>query len=117
MVAAVAPALTFSGRLIATRPSTFLRIHLEAARPTPAPGEYIGRLCSRVGWRDCTLTILPDDASVVWCRPRPAAPIDVVGEEIEIQLTHVMLPREAPDRVKTCQHSPAWESSPTRGFL
>jgi hypothetical protein len=90
MAATAAPTLTFTGALVAVRPSTFLRIHLAAARPKPAPGEYIGRLCSRVGWRDCTLTVLADDASVVWCRPRPAAPVDLVGEAVQVQLTHVM---------------------------
>ena len=93
MVAAAAPGLTFRGRLIATRPSTLLRIHLEAALPTPVPGEYIGGGCCGGGGRDCTFTVLAGDASIVWCRPRPAAPIDVVGEEVEVQLTHVMTPR------------------------
>jgi hypothetical protein len=90
MAATVAPTLTFTGSLVAVRPSTFLRLRLDAARPTPAPGQYIGRLRSHVGWRECTLTVLADDASVVWCRPRPAAPLDLVGEEVQVQLTHVL---------------------------
>jgi len=76
---------TITGRLVATRPSTFLRVRLATA---PPPGEYTGRLRSHVGWRLCSISVLADDATLVCCRPRPAAPLDVVGEEVEVEFTH-----------------------------
>ena len=76
---------TITGRLVATTPSTFLRVRLDAA---PPPGEYVGRLRSHVGWRRCSISVLTDDASLVCCRPRPAAPHDVVGEEIDLEFTY-----------------------------
>jgi len=80
--------MTFTGRLVATRPSTLLRIRLDTA---PPPGEYVGRLRSHVGWRTCSISVLTDDASLVSCRPRPAAPRDVVGEEVDVELTQVAI--------------------------
>ena len=85
-----APPLTFDGRLMAVRPSTFLRVRLEAARSTPPPGEYVGRIRNRAGWRPCKISVLAGDASLLWCRPRPAAPGDVAGEAVKVQLTHAV---------------------------
>jgi len=85
-----ASAWAFAGRLVAARPATFLRVRLDAAHGTPPPGEYAGRLRTRAGWRDCLVSVLADDASLVWCRPRPAAPDAVVGEAVELRLTHVV---------------------------
>jgi len=76
---------TIAGRLVATRPSTLLRVRLDTE---PPPGEYTGRLRSRVGWRPCSISVLADDAALVCCRPRPAAPRDVVGEEVELEFTY-----------------------------
>jgi len=80
----------FVGQVVAARPATFLRVQLNAAHGTPPPGEYVGRLRTRTGWRDCRVSVLSDDASLVWCRPRPAAPCEVVGEGVEVRLTHVI---------------------------
>jgi len=85
-----ASAWAFAGQIVAARPATFLRVQLDAAQGTPPPGEYVGRLRTRAGWRDCWVSVLSDDASLVWCRPRPAAPHEVVGETVELRLTHVM---------------------------
>jgi len=87
MAATVAPALTLTGSLVAARPCTLLRIQLDASRAAPAPGEYVGRLRSHSGWRTCSVSILADDTSLVLCRPRPAAPEDIVGEDVEIELS------------------------------
>jgi hypothetical protein len=87
MAATIAPTLTFLGRLVAVRPSTLLRTQLDASRAAPAPGEYVGRLRSHSGWRTCSISVLADDASLVLCRPRPAAPKDVIGENVEIELS------------------------------
>ena len=91
-----ASAWAFVGQLVAARPATFLRVQLDAAQGTPPPGEYVGRVRTRAGWRDCWVSVLSDDASLVWCRPRPAAPHEVVGETVELRLTHVSRGVEAP---------------------
>ena len=87
MAATVAPVLTFTGSLVAARPCTLLRIQLDPARADPPPGEYAGRLRSHVGWRICSISVLPDDTSLLLCRPRPAAPVDVVGEDVEVEFS------------------------------
>jgi hypothetical protein len=89
-----APLLTFDGRLLAVYPCTFLRIRLEAAHATPRPGEYVGRIRNRAGWRPCTISVLADDATLLWCRPRPAAPGDIAGDAVKVQLTHAVTPRQ-----------------------
>jgi hypothetical protein len=85
---------TLDGRVLAARPSTFLRVRLNAARATPPPGEYLGRIRTRAGWRPCTITVPAGDASLLWCRPRPATPDDVAGDTVKVQLTHAVTPRQ-----------------------
>jgi hypothetical protein len=83
-----ASAWAFVGRLVAARPATLLRVRLDAGHRTPPPGEYAARMRTRAGWRDCSVSIRSDNASLLWCRPRPAAPYDVVGETVEVRLTY-----------------------------
>jgi len=90
-----ASAWAFFGWLVAVRPATLLRVRLDVAHGTPPPGEYAARMRTRAGWRDCSVSVRSDDSSVLWCRPRPAAPCDIVGERVEVRLTHVSGTREA----------------------